>query len=883
MNIMKINRLCSCLLLMMSSIATYAANDAKLDAQTQQKVVDRVKEYCNLMQEFSADVEKIDNMDKIYAMCENNNVSVFNDLAASNTKNIGDNSMPLQQYMMIVTDKFENNVKTSYSGFKYLKAVVQPSPMEGFDAATYAFVKVDKQVNATGVNAKHHLNIIVNTETMKVSSTTSDDFEDPQSIYLKALEKYNDKRFDAAIPLFEKVSGIQRFPGRYRAKSMLGWIYLEQDNYQLANDILREAAEEDPLGKVLLASNVLLSDQVPVTLRNTTEGIRILQALGEVHDKEIPQMHLIAKAALADSYLDFKTFNPKLILPKTELKKLANDLITDLQSTELFQVKGYILNVACDNDYKNKEALKDLEKAEKLLKRSTLSRNAQKQLAAQIVISEYVILDILDKEAAKKTLEKAKDNPYALPAIAGLKMRKKEIDGAEILDLYRKAAEYGDPFSTYIVSISHFPFNLLGYNKTWGGTFLTALPARVFKGWPAFTGYLLEQQGNVGEFLKWNQKAIDLGNTNAMDFRAFYEVWNMKPFENVDYILALERECKAAVVSKTIPTLFLSVYSGARHREKIDELKISIEKSRMCQTLKSLDEQGNGAASYLLFFEYYKRNNEEMALHYLERSRDAGFYYGIYDYANYMIDVANYDQAFELYNKLTVYPQSGAYYRLGLLEQKKQNYKEAHRYYEIGIREEGDYECYEGRSDLYKEGLGCAKDLRAAYNYIDSAVVAYQLKHGHSGTKTQALIKLMDKQKELEALLSGKKPSTPSKPQQTPPSARTNNQATSAQSSDAIQMPQFPNGTTALVNYLSENIRYPKDAEKQGIQGRVVVSFVVDTDGSIKEVEVVQKVYPSLDAEASRLVKNMPKWKPATKQGVPVRVRYKLPISFALP
>ena len=96
-------------------------------------------------------------------------------------------------------------------------------------------------------------------------------------------------------------------------------------------------------------------------------------------------------------------------------------------------------------------------------------------------------------------------------------------------------------------------------------------------------------------------------------------------------------------------------------------------------------------------------------------------------------------------------------------------------------------------------------------------------------------------------------------------------------------MPQYPSGINGLISFLSENINYPEDAEKQGIEGKVIVSFVVDTDGTIKDAEVVQKVYPSLDAEAVRVIMSMPKWKPATKQGVPVRVRYKLPISFALP
>ena len=143
----------------------FAANETKLDAKTQQQVVEKVKEYCTLMKEFSGDVEKIDNMETIFGICENSNVSVFNDLTVPSARDISVNSMPLQQYMMMLTDKFENNVKTSYSGYKYVKTIVQPSPLEGFDAASYAFVKVNKQVNTGSYKAKMNLNVIVNTET----------------------------------------------------------------------------------------------------------------------------------------------------------------------------------------------------------------------------------------------------------------------------------------------------------------------------------------------------------------------------------------------------------------------------------------------------------------------------------------------------------------------------------------------------------------------------------------------------------------------------------------------------------------------------------------------------------------------------------------------
>ena len=96
------------------------------------------------------------------------------------------------------------------------------------------------------------------------------------------------------------------------------------------------------------------------------------------------------------------------------------------------------------------------------------------------------------------------------------------------------------------------------------------------------------------------------------------------------------------------------------------------------------------------------------------------------------------------------------------------------------------------------------------------------------------------------------------------------------------QMPEFPGGQEAMMKFLSESVKYPKEASKDGIQGRVVVQFVVEKDGSISEVEVVKKVNEHLDAEAVRVVNAMPKWKPGKQKGEAVRVKYTLPISFRL-
>ncbi len=96
-------------------------------------------------------------------------------------------------------------------------------------------------------------------------------------------------------------------------------------------------------------------------------------------------------------------------------------------------------------------------------------------------------------------------------------------------------------------------------------------------------------------------------------------------------------------------------------------------------------------------------------------------------------------------------------------------------------------------------------------------------------------------------------------------------------------MPEFPGGQQALFKYLSENVKYPVIAQENGIQGRVICQFVVNKDGSIVDVEVVRSGGdPSLDKEAVRVIKSMPKWKPGKQRGKAVRVKYTVPVNFKL-
>ncbi|WP_316830749.1 energy transducer TonB [Pedobacter aquatilis] len=102
-------------------------------------------------------------------------------------------------------------------------------------------------------------------------------------------------------------------------------------------------------------------------------------------------------------------------------------------------------------------------------------------------------------------------------------------------------------------------------------------------------------------------------------------------------------------------------------------------------------------------------------------------------------------------------------------------------------------------------------------------------------------------------------------------------------SNNHIKDPQFPGGQTKLYSYLAKTLKYPKIAQKNNVQGKVLLSFFVETDGSISAVEVVKSLSKETDAEALKAIKNAPKWIPGTDaSGKPARIKYNLPINFTI-
>jgi protein TonB len=99
---------------------------------------------------------------------------------------------------------------------------------------------------------------------------------------------------------------------------------------------------------------------------------------------------------------------------------------------------------------------------------------------------------------------------------------------------------------------------------------------------------------------------------------------------------------------------------------------------------------------------------------------------------------------------------------------------------------------------------------------------------------------------------------------------------------DYEKMPEFPGGINKLRQYLSKEIKYPKNANRAGIEGRVLVGFVVNENGTISDIKIIEKVFNELDEEAMRVVRKMPKWEPGMEDGEAEKFSFNLPIQFKL-
>ncbi len=222
-----------------------------------------------------------------------------------------------------------------------------------------------------------------------------------------------------------------------------------------------------------------------------------------------------------------------------------------------------------------------------------------------------------------------------------------------------------------------------------------------------------------------------------------------------------------------------------------------------------------------------------------------------YQKGNEFLEAQKYDKAFAAYEKAAENGHAGAQYNIGTfyVEGKvvPQDISKAVEWFEKAANQ-GLKDAQFNLASIYHQGAGVPKDEQKAEYWAK----VYK-----------DIIKLEVKKEE--------QPQFPFLPRQMEPVV----EAPDVQA-------EFEGGQQALMTWLSQNMQYPEEAQKDNAQGRVIVSFIVNKDGSIDEVKVMKSIHPALDEEAVRVVKSMPKWTPGKKEGKPVRVRYSLPISFRM-
>ena len=223
-----------------------------------------------------------------------------------------------------------------------------------------------------------------------------------------------------------------------------------------------------------------------------------------------------------------------------------------------------------------------------------------------------------------------------------------------------------------------------------------------------------------------------------------------------------------------------------------------------------------------------------------------------YQKGNELLEAKKYDKAFAAYEKAATDGHAGAQYNVAAFYMEgnvvPKDINKALEWYEKAANQ-GLKDAQFNLATIYHQGAGVPKDEEKAEYWAK----VYK-----------DIIKLEPKKEAAQ-------PAFPFPPRQMEPVEEVPDEQAA-----------FPGGQQALMTWLSQNMKYPEEALEKGTQGRVLVGFVINKDGSVDEVNVVRSVDAALDAEAVRVVKAMPKWTPGKKGGKTVRVRYTLPLTFKM-
>lgn len=675
----------------------------KLLPEDRELLIQHVKQYCELLKNFSCNMENVTLMDSIVAKCENNKVQTFNDLTTEHSKsNIEYNSVPLFQYLQNITTKYDNEMEMSFSDFKCEKTVTESSVGDASLQTSYAMIHVLKKIKGKNLNVTVPLKITINTSNLKIGGTVSEEYEDPHSLYLRGLEFSQDGKMAKARECFEKCATYRTYSGRYRAMTMMGASFLKEQRWKEAIEILTKASENDPVGGIQLAM-FLAGDLLPIELRNPQKALSLLEKYASVRDKDFPSMQPLAKFALGGLYGQGKAV-PADRKKATEYLDEACSLALKENEFGIFALAG-IANIALIMEEKlDQESfmirLKPIETAIAFVSMKEM-QNSLYQLVYETKTGLYGSLKQYD-EALKMAMKVKEYSP-----LRGNLLMAEIYNETQRYDLalqhYQMAAGMGEPKSCYNMFLYYFPFEnineaeLDGFNK-----FLQ----------------LSHTNKNEKKAINYLKKAAENGNLDAMYGLA--QMYAMPVFGMVDYgemvkwaLLRIENGSSYNDLgSNSVISMMYYFTIAEKHYEIVDILKQHATK----------EASANAMLSEIYRADEFPQKDSLISFEYVKKAAEMGSLICMAQMAHFLLNDNDTLACERMCNKMIAKKYPWGLTIMGDVERGRKHYKKAYDYYQQAHEMkffEGSFEL----AELYLEGLGVPKDIDKAIEYADSAMV----------------------------------------------------------------------------------------------------------------------------------------------------------------
>lgn len=676
-----------------------AQSTQKLTKTDKEKIVNRVKEYCDLISTFSKDIEQIDKMEDIFNLCENSKVQTFDDIADLTKQKSGEyHSVPLFQYLQNITTKYENSINITYSDFKCERTVSEPSLGGGLEGNTYAIVHVVKTLKAKGLNKTIPLKITLNTNNFKIGGTVSESYEDPNMLYLKGLEAKDNSDYKKAIEYLKKCFAYKTYPNRYRAMTTLGAIYKIMGKWDESVACLKEAAEHDPVGGITLAG-MYTEPTTPAKYKNGFAALALLEKYAGYKDKDYPIYQIMANYMLSALYLQGNMI-PKDINKALEYQlKASNMAIEEHENFAWYitQILSLGYYAATENYDGAAKTLEDMEKNFNLFLNNQLdeTKNNIKTLIYQAAGMLYA--ERQDKVKAYEYLQKLQEmnGPTITLAIANIYTTLKEYDNA--IHFYKIGAQEGNADCADIMSKYYMPDTEITYDMD------------------GLSKYLFSPRADkdYGLCFDYTKTGAEKGNINCIARLASMYLVGTK-FTPTNLKEALRWTCLYADnCSYTISTpIGMADYALTLCEQQNDTEALGI--------LEEMEKQGSPSASYFKYFYYnhFKKDSTE-AYNSIIKSAEQGYFLALNDICAFTYWANDSVNNYYWCQKMIDRNYSEGYSQMAAYEEKfNHDYKKSIELQKQAFNMENPYAAYSlGMS--YKNGdTGLEKDLETAKAYF---------------------------------------------------------------------------------------------------------------------------------------------------------------------